>query len=129
MASQVLTNAKLYCASFDLSGDLNAIALTYGADMLDGTTFGNSTRINKAGLKTVVAQCEGLWNADGTDQADDVLFSRVGTREIPVTICPTTGADGEPAYLFRAAHSAYTQNGAVGEMFGFSVNMEGSDGA
>lgn len=129
MSSLVLTDSKLYLASFDLSGDMNAIALTYGADMLDATTFGNSTRINKAGLKTVVAQCEGLWNADGTDQADDVLFSRVGTREIPVTICPTTGADGEPAYIFRAAQSEYSPSGTVGEMLAFSVNMEGSDGA
>jgi hypothetical protein len=128
MAPLVLTDSKLYCASFDLSGDINAMALTYGADMLDATTFGNSTRINKAGLKTVVAQHEGFWNADGTDQVDDVVFSRIGTADIPVTICPTTGADGEPAYLFQSVHSAYTPGGTVGEMLAFTVNMEGSNG-
>lgn len=128
MASQLLTDAKLYVASFDVSGDMNALSLTYGADMLDATTFGNSTRINKAGLKTVVAQHEGYWNSDGTDQADDVFFPRIGTADVPVTICPTTGADGEPAYIFQSVHSAYTPGGTVGEMLAFSVNMEGSNG-
>jgi hypothetical protein len=128
MASTAMTDCKLYVASFDLSGDMNALALEHAAEMLDATTFGNGTRINKAGLKSIVAQHEGLWNADGTDQADDVLFSRIGTQNIPVTICPTTGADGEPAYSFESIHSTYNPGGTVGEMFAFSVSAEGSDG-
>lgn len=129
MSSQVLTDAKLYVAGFDLSGDMNALALTYSADMLDGTTFGNDTRINKAGLKSIVAQHEGFWDSDGTDEPDDVFFSRIGTANVPVTICPTTGADGETAFIFRAVHSAYSPGAAVGDLLAFSVNMEGADGA
>lgn len=129
MASSVLTDCKLYVASFDMSGDMNALALTNSADMLDGTTFGATTRINKAGLKSIVAQHEGLWDSDGTDEPDDVFFSRIGTADVPVTICPVAGADGEVAYLFRAVHSNYTPGAAVGELYAFSVNMEGSDGA
>jgi hypothetical protein len=129
MATNALTDCKLYVAQFDLSGDMNALSLSYAADPLDATTFGQTTRIHKAGIKSIVAQHEGLWNADGTDQADDVLFSRIGTQEVPVTICPTTGADGEAAYLFRALHSSYSPGGAVGQMLAFSVRAEGSDGA
>lgn len=129
MASQVLTDAKLYVASFDLSGDMNALALTYSADMLDATTFGQSARINKAGLKSIVAQHEGLWDSDGTDEPDDVFFSRIGTANVPVTISPQTGADGEVAFLFRAVHSEYAPGASVGDLFAFSVGMQGDDGA
>jgi hypothetical protein len=129
MASQVLTDCKLYVASFDMSGDTNALALEYGVETKDGTTFGNTTRINKAGLKSIVASCEGLWDSDGTDEPSDVYFSRVGTSQIPVTICPTTGADGEVAFLFRAVQAQYEPGAQVGELFAFNVSMEGSDGA
>lgn len=129
MSSSVLTDCKLYVASFDMSGDMNALALTNSAEMKDGTTFGQTTRINKAGLKSIVAQHEGLWDSDGTDEPDDVFFSRVGTANIPVTISPQTGADGEVAYIFRAVHSEYAPGAQVGELFAFSVSMEGDDGA
>lgn len=129
MASSALIDCKLYVASFDLSGDMNALSLTYAAEMRDGTAFGNTTRINKAGLKSIVAQHEGLWDSDGTDEPDDVFFSRIGTANVPVTISPQTGADGEVAYMFRAAHSEYAPGASVGELFAFSVSMEGDDGA
>lgn len=127
--SQVLTDAKLYVAGFDVSGDMNALALTYSAEMKDATTFGNSTRVNAGGLKSIVAQHEGLWASNGTDDPDDVFFSRIGTADIPVTICPTTGADGEVAFLFRAVHSEYTPGAEVGELYAFTVSMQGADGA
>lgn len=126
--SQVLTDCKLYVASFDLSADMNALALNYGAEMLDNTTFGATTRINKAGLKTILAQHEGLWDSNGTDQPDDVFFSRIGTSDVPVTISPQTGADGELAFLFRAVHSEYAPGATVGDLLAFTVKMEGSDG-
>ena len=129
MASSALTDCKLYVASFDLSGKMNALALTNSAEMKDGTTFGNTTRINKAGLKSIVAQHEGLWDANGIDQPDDTFFARIGTANVPVTISPQTGADGEIAYIFRAVHSEYAPGAQVGELFAFSVTMEGDDGA
>jgi hypothetical protein len=129
MATQTLTNCKIYVAGFDLSGDLNAVALDYGADMLDGTTFGQTTRINVGGLKTTVAKCEGLYDVDGTDEPDDVIYSRIGTANVPVSICPTTGAVGEVAYLFRSVHTEYSVGGAIGDLLPFSVGAEGSDGA
>lgn len=129
MSSNILTDAKLYVSSFDLSGDMNALALTYAAEMKDNTTFGATTRINKAGLKSIVAQHEGLWDSNGTDQPDDVFFSRIGTANVPVTISPQTGADGEVAFLFQAVHGEYTPGAPVGELYAFTVSMEGDNGA
>lgn len=128
MASQILQDAKLYIASYDLTGDMNALALTYSAEMRDATTFGNDTRVNTGGIKSVVAQHEGLWRAEG-DGPDDVIFSRVGAQDVPVTISPTDGGDGARAFMFRAVHSEYSPGGSVGDLLAFSVSMEGSDGA
>lgn len=128
MATQVLTNCKLYVAGFDLSGDMNALGLTYAAELQDTTTFGQDTRVRAGGLKTIIAEHQGLWSA-GTGEPDTVLFDRIGTANVPMTICPTSGAVGEVAYLFRAIHSAYNPGGAAGDMLGFSISAEGSDGA
>lgn len=129
MASQVLINTKVYLAGFDLSGKLNACALTYSAEMQDATTFGNDTRINKGGLKTVRAEHQGYWDSDGTDEPDDILFSRIGTQNVPMTVVPQTGAVGEIAFTFRSIASEYTPGAAIGEMYAFGVSAEGSDGA
>lgn len=129
MSSSVLTDCKLYVAQFDLSGDMNALALSNAVELQDATTFGQTARVNKPGLHSIIANCEGLWDSDGTDEPDDVYFSRIGTANVPVTISPQTGADGEIAYLFRAVHSEYAPGAAVGEMYAFNVSMQGDDGA
>lgn len=129
MAASVLTDCRLYVGSNDLSGDVNSLAVEVGADLLDATTFGHGTRINRAGIRSVVASAEGLWDADGADAPDTVLHTMVGLQDVPVTICPTNGADGERAFLFRAVNGEYGPSAGYGELLGFSVSLEGSDGA
>lgn len=128
MASLALTNVKTFVAGHDLSGQMNAVALEYSADMLDATTFGATTRINAAGIKSVVASHQGLWDASATTSVDPVLFNRIGTSDIPVVISPDGGEVGEVAYLFRAIHVEYAPGGAVGELLDYSVTMEGTGG-
>jgi hypothetical protein len=128
MASTVLIDAKLLVAGYDMSGHMNALALDYSADMLDATTFGNTTRIHQGGLKSVVGQHEGFWDASTATAPDPVIFARIGTADMPVTIAPTTGAAGALAYMFNAVHSTYNTGGTVGDLMSFSVSMEGSGG-
>jgi hypothetical protein len=125
MASTVLTDAKLYVSEFDLSGYMNAVNLEFAAEMLDETTFGQTTRVHTGGVKSVVAGAEGFWQA----VPDAALFARIGVQNAPVTISPTGAADGGLAYLFRAIHAEYAPGGSHGELLGFSTSMEGSDGA
>lgn len=126
--SQVLTDARLFVAGHDLSGQMNALALDYSADMLDATTFGATTRINAAGIKSVRGQHEGLWDSSTATAPDPVLFSRVGTADVPVVIAPVNGDAGAVAYLLRAIYAEYTVGGAVGDLLSFSVSMEGAGG-
>ncbi len=128
MSSQVLTDAKILIAGHDLSGQMNAVALEYSAEMKDATTFGQATRINKGGLKSVIGSAAGHWDSNGATAVDPVMFARVGTSNVPVTIIPQGNGQGNVAYLFRAIEATYQVGGEVGELLPFSVEMEGAGG-
>lgn len=127
MAVEVLTNCHVFVAGYDVSGQLNAAALDYAAEMLDATTFNQTTRIRSGGLKAVTAAHSGFWDA-GAGGPDTAFFSRIGTQGVPMTILPNTGVAGSIAYFFRAIHGDYQAFGAVGDLTPFSVTAEGSDG-
>ena len=129
MPALALLDVKLFAAGHDLSGQMNACALEYAADMLDETTFGATTRINKGGLKSVVANHQGFWDAGSATAVDPVVFARVGLEDVPIVIAPEGGAVNALAYLFRAIHAEYAIGaGVVGELLPFSVAMEGTGG-
>lgn len=127
MPSQVLIDVRAFVAGYDLSGQMNACALEYGADMRDATTFGAGTRINAGGLKTVVAKLEGLWDASTTSAPDPVAFNNLGIADQPAVISPTSTV-GDPAFLFRSVQSEYTPGAAVGDLYEFSVSLESASG-
>lgn len=128
MASLLFNDAKIFIAGHDLSGQTSATALEYGADMLDNTTFGATTRINKGGIKSVVGSHQGFWDSADAYAVDPVLFARVGTADVPVVIGPEGGAVNALAYMMRAVHAEYTVGGQVDELLPFSVSMEGTGG-
>jgi len=112
--------------SVDLSGDHNKLALSYGAEMLDETAWGDDTRISKAGLLTVGAVHEGFWQCDGTSAVDDVLWGKFATADEVMTVCPTTGAAGEVAYTLKSAVARYSPGAEVGAMLAFTVEASGT---
>ena len=126
MAERVLTDCKLWLDGYDLSGDMNALALAYAAELRDNTTFGDDTRSRIGGLKTLNFAHEGLWNG-GDDQVDDVLFARVGVSNTVMTVSPMAGADGEVAYLARVIEAEYSPGADIGEVFSFAVSGEATD--
>lgn len=125
MAERVLDDCKFWYGGYDLSGDMNAMTLRLAAELQDTTRFGNATRTRLGGLKAILANAEGLWNG-GDAAVDDVLFDNLATKQ-PVTISPTTGADGEPAFAFQAVTGNYEAGAAVGEILPFSVEAESDD--
>lgn len=126
MAHQVLTNCKLYLGGFDFSGDLNALGLSWEAEAVDDSTFGAGTRTNLGGLKRILAQHAGHVQY-GTNLVDEVLFGQLGTANLPMTIAPLTGAEGEAGYSFLSELSRYTPlKGAVGQAADFDVAAEAS---
>lgn len=126
MGQQILSQSKLYAAGYDFSGDLKAIALRLGADQQDNTNFASGGAHSRlAGLKTGAFQLDGFWNAlNAAAAADDTLFGNIGLTGIPVTICPQTGAEGEPSYILNADFASYAPGAKVGALFEFTAAGE-----
>ncbi len=129
MAASVLTNCKLYVGGYDLSGYANRLGIELVADAVEATTFGQSWKVRRAGIKTARFTFGGYFEADATGvttyKVDDVMWSEIGTGAI-VTIGPTTGADGEAAYAHNSITGAFTPlTGSHGAMASMSAAFEG----
>lgn len=129
MAAKVWTDVRLYWDAYNLSGDMNALALNYGAELQDATVLTDPGRRRRGGLRTIAFQHEGFVNY-GADQVDDALFNDIAVANVPMSILPhNNGAEGELAYFFQGIAGLYVPIGAsVGEMHRFSVSGEADDG-
>jgi len=123
MAEYVLTDCKFYFNEYNLSGDMNALALNYSADMQENTSFSKDTHQFLGGLKSVTLGHEGYFSA-GTDEVDPTLFTNIATANSVISIGPTDGADGEVAYTMQSILSEYSPGASIGEVMAFSVSAE-----
>lgn len=127
MSVQVVRDGKLWMGGYDLSGDMNAIALGAGAELKDATVLNDLSRRRRGGLKTTALTLNGFWNG-GTGGVDDALFSNIGQSDVPITVGLLTGAEGERADFFKALLGEYKPGAQVGEMFAFEVTGDDSGG-
>lgn len=128
MAHQVIADARLWVAQYNLSGHANALALDYGAELQDDTPLDALSRKRIGGLKTIALQCEGFFEA-GVGMPDALLHGNLGVSDVPVSMCPIAGAAvGSRAYLFRANFADYEPGGTIGELQRFSAGAEASRG-
>lgn len=127
MGKYVLEDCKFWLDQYDLSGDMNAMALNYSADMQEDTTFGSDgTHTFLGGLKSVTIGHEGVLNT-GVGEVDEVLFNKVSSLGSIMTIGPTSGADGEVAYMLQTLISEYSPGASIGELLSFSVSGEANE--
>lgn len=128
MSSLKFTDCKVYAAGYDYSGQLNQASLDSACDVLDETTFGQTTRINKGGLLRVNAAVAGLWDSSAATAPDPVIQAQVGTSDLPIVMVPQGATVGNIAYMFRALRVNYQQMGQVGDLLKFTTKLEGSGG-
>ena len=124
MATQVMKDCGLWIAGYNLRGNMNALALDYGAEMLDATVYGNDTRIMAGGLKTMGFSHQGLFDPD----VDKVLFDRIGVSNELMTITPAGVAVADPAYFKQIVSGEYSPGGAIGDLMKFSISGDAGDG-
>ena len=125
MATLVYTNAFLQINAVNLSAHASEVALNYASEMQDETAMGDSSRINKGGLKN--------WSVDLTfhqdfaaSAVDATLFSLVGTTvcvEIrPQNICSTAI---NPIYSGIGIIESYNPlSGTVGDLLDAPVTIQ-----
>lgn len=116
MASEIIRDQKIWFDGYDLTGFLNAVSMQYAAEALDETVIGDSARKFKGGLKTVSCGIEGLFD----ETPDGVLATVIGTQDKILTI-GRSGSEGDPVFSFKSMAGQYSPRGAVGELFGFSL--------
>jgi len=117
MAKIVLTNVYAAMHGYDISGDLNAIAVDYGADPIEDTVFGQNTHTFRGGLKLIDTSLSGL--VDEAVAAPQ-FFSEMGASDRPFLLAPDGGEDGDLAFAFNAMSQQFQPGGQVGEMYAFS---------
>lgn len=119
----VMTDAGILVDQYNLSGDMNSVALEESAEAKDATTFGQTTRVHKGGLLEVQLRAEGLVNHNGTNGADDVLPGMVGNTQSVhvVTVAPQGLTEGNLAYLFAASLARYQFGARMGDLNAFSL--------
>lgn len=124
MGTLTFTDGYISVDSNDISGDSNQINMTYEAEALDDTVFGDDTRSNKGGLKNWSFEVQGFSDFDDS-AADDILFPLVGTV-VAIEVRPTSDSVGSnnPKYTGNGLIQSYSpiQN-SVGELAGFSLNI------
>ena len=105
MAKFVLYDQLVLVDDYDITGDTNAVALEYGAELKDCSVLQNDTRVNIGGLKTVQCSVSGFYDADTQDAE---LFANVGVSDKPVSIINDGDAEGDIAYFFNAVGGEYS---------------------
>lgn len=121
--SHVFKDAKVFLGHYDLSGYTNNVALNYGAEPLDETTLGDSTRKMKGGLKLVSAGLSGFWDAT----PDPGLQSSVAVADKPMSVVAPAGTAGTTTYLFRVVNSQYQMGGNIGDLMSYQADAKATD--
>lgn len=125
MAIVPLTNAKIYVAQYDLSGDHNQLNLSIGHKDKVCTVFGDAAEKVKGGLGFFDASGEGFAQF-GSTGVHSILRSQLNVADVAVTIAPM-GADGDYAEFTKAQVVTYTPGMTVGEFasFTFAAKSQG----
>jgi hypothetical protein len=124
----ILKNCKFYLDKYDLSGFSNSLLLEQEYDEVDCTAFGDTARNGIPGLVRVSFDHQGHFAADATaaDGSDDAMAAKIATANVPMMVCPTTGAAGALAYFVPQMAAKYSWGGSVGDINAFTVTGAGT---
>jgi hypothetical protein len=118
MASLVFTNVKTFFGAYDVSGFSNSVTLDYAAAALKDTRMGQTTEVNKGGVKTVSFRIGGFADPASAGM-EAIAFGQIGTADLPVTCAPAGGGVGDVAYFFRALQATMNTFGPHGALMPF----------
>jgi hypothetical protein len=120
MAVEKFTDAGVFFAGWNLTGQSNTVTLNLSAEMLDVSVFGVGTRVNASGLRDLSADVAGFWDTS-TDAVTNAMFDKLGTvaTSQPLILYPSD-TDLGTAYAFMATQESLETLGTIGEAQPFS---------
>lgn len=118
MSTVVYRSAELLVNGVALQGSLHDLTLDYAAEMLDETTFGDDTRINRGGL--FMASISGAGYFDGAVGTEAILFPQTGVDDAIFAVFPDGVTEGSATtgrgYAMKGVLSEFSMGGAVGDL-------------
>jgi hypothetical protein len=120
VSAEILTDAALWIAEFDLRGSMNAIGLQAEVETRDCTCFGEGARTYALGQQRVSFSAEGFPIDDATDAA---LFDLMGQGALPMTIGKAR-SEGAVAFVGSILDAGYSSLMSVSEVRRFSTTGE-----
>lgn len=135
MSTMVFTDAKVYVGGYNVSGYANEATLSLSPDMLNETTFGNTTTKNKPGMLSLKGGVKGFMdytyplgspNGDTLNSLDSLTFSKLtdGVLTDVLTMAPVGNAEGDLAYFCQHVSSRYMPlSGAVGQLIPYELDF------
>lgn len=125
---QVLTDARIYFASADLTGYSNKVELATSAEELDRTTFASGGAKERwGGVFDSSINIDGFWQAGDLTMPDDTLWANLdGSANDPLTVIPTSGAVGSLAYVTKVLERNFKIGTDHGKLLGWSSEMAGA---
>ncbi len=125
--TNILVDAKLYVAQFNLSGDMNNIAMKSSPQLKDDTAFGATYATQKGGGALIKTNLSGAgFVQSGATAVEDVIQGRLGTDSVLITVAAEGGDAGESCRFFKGVFSAYDADMTIGELHKFAFAAENS---
>lgn len=121
-----LTDASIWVAGYDMTGDSNKLSINASAEELETTVFGGGGyRSRIGGLRDVEANVEGF-QTDAVGAVGPELFPKLGTADEAWVVSPT-GVAATTAYLFLAGKFKVGQLGDIGSVAPFTLAAKGTN--
>jgi len=125
MANFAFTDADIYYGDTDIGGYSNAVELAVEREALDNTCFGATYRSKVGGMFDGTVTLAGF--LDTAADPNDHLHGLIGTEGV-MTIAPVADTVGNTAYSLNLTEFSLTRGASVGELHGFNVTAQVSDG-
>lgn len=119
MAKTFSSTVKIYYEGYELTSDHNAINFNIARGELDKTAAGDVGIARMAGLRQFEFTHDG-YVTQGAGNVEALLTGNIGTEDKIFTLCPTTGAVGQPAYSAEGVGLSYAPSHSMGEMVRFA---------
>lgn len=127
MAKFIMTDARLFAAGADLTGNTNKVELSADVDTKDVTNFASAGwKEEIAGLASTKVTGDGQWEAGDPSKVDDTAWGQLGGAGGPWTVCPSQANAGSVAYLVNGIETHYKALGNVGDVAPWNAEAKGT---
>lgn len=120
-------NSRLYWDEYALTSSLKEGSFAISTEALDKTAWGDTTRVQRAGLHSVSISASGH-QSHGTGEIDDLLNSQLGVQDSIISMGANVSAEGDIMYVAQGVMTSYVPlQGAVGDLSSFAIEAVSSD--